>query len=779
MSVEASETGLRATVGVRELAQSVCRRGDIHARYEGGATAAEGLAAQRRAQQGRPQPYRREAAVATTMRRNGLTLAVKGRIDGFDEKARLVEEFKTTRANPEALHAHLGHLHWAQLKLYAAMSDRQREAAASYTLRLVYLHPSPGRARAPQWRVERQAHGVELAAWFDETVNAYVAQWLANARRVRLRDAQLRTMPFPYPRFRAAQRRLAASVFRACRDAGQLLVEAPTGSGKTAATLFGALQAMAHGHIDRIVFATARTTGQIAAEAALAACDLRHRVATVTITAKRRICFNPELPCDPAHCQFARGYYDRMPAARAELLAGGRAGRAEVEAAARRHRLCPFELSVDTAALADVVLCDYNYVFDPVVGLSRLRAAPFNRVGLLVDEAHQLGARTREMLSASLSAARLERARIDAPGTLRKPLNSARRALATLRRDAAPGPMDPPQALLRALQRLLNAAAETEAASPPGLRDFLDDCARFARSADWFAEGDFRHLLRVASGEVEVRMACLSPAGYLKAALGGFQGAVRFSGTVSPLPLFQRMHGQTQDARAMRVDAGFAPDALGVFIAPDVHTHYRRRAASKPALARLIAAVAASAQGPCLAAFPSFEYLEAAVAELRSVCSLPVQAQRRDMTGAEGREFIRRLSRAGKPRIGAVALGGAFAESVDFGGGALKAVVVVGPGLAPRSAEQDLIAARFGPCGFDVAYLQPAMTRVAQAAGRAVRGPDDRGVVVLVDPRFAERRYREYFPVHWRPRALRSTDIGAATAAFWAASDAMAGDNLD
>ena len=778
MSAAKQEPCLRAAVGVRELAESVHRRGDIHARYEGSATAAEGIAAQRRAQQGRPQPYRREAPVTATVQRNGLALVIKGRIDGLHEPAALVEEFKTTRANPEALHGHLGHLHWAQLKLYAAMADRERDGGAAWTLRLVYLHPAPGSERAAEWQLERQAHGAELAAWFDETVNAYAAQLMANAQRIGRRNAELRAMPFPHPQFRAGQRRLAASVFRACRDAGQLLAEAPTGSGKTAATLFGALQAMAHGHIDRIVFATARTTGQIAAEAALAACKVQQRLATVTITAKRRICFNPELPCDPAHCQFARGYYDRMPAARTELLAGGRAGRPEVEAAARRHQLCPFELSVDTAAWADVVICDYNYVFDPIVGLSRLRAAPLNnRVGLLVDEAHQLGERAREMLSASFFATHLERARLDAPGALRKRLDSVRRAVATLRH-AAPSAIDPPQALLRALTRLLNAAAETDAGHRPPLRDFLGDCARFVRSADWFASEDYRYLLRAAAGEVEVRMACLSPAAHLKAALGSFHGAARFSGTVSPLPLFQRMHGQPQDAGAMRVDAGFPADALGVFIAADIPTYYRQRTASKQGLARLIAAVAMQAPGPSLAAFPSFEYLEAAVAELRCMCGLPVEAQRRDMTGAERREFIQRLSQAGKRRIGAVALGGAFAESVDFGGGALKAVVVVGPGLAPRSAEQDLIAARFGPCGFDVAYLQPAMTRVAQAAGRAVRGPDDRGMVVLVDPRFAEHRCRAYFPPHWQPKALRGADIGGAAAAFWAAPGARAGDNL-
>ena len=761
----APKAGAAATIGVRELAANVHRRGDIHYRYEGVATAAEGIAAQRRAQRGRPESYLREVPVAATVQEHGIALTVRGRIDGLDRAAGVIEEFKTTRADIDGLHGHIGALHWAQLKLYGALAGMESDAPPNWRLKLTYLSPDDPAQRC----LEEQAEAGDLAQWLRDAAAAYASQLARHARRVAARNATLRALKFPYPHFRAGQRRLAAAVFRAMRDAGQLLAEAPTGSGKSAATLFGALQAMGHGHLDRLVFATARTTGQRAATDALAACALGKSLAVVTVTAKRRICFNPELPCDPALCQYAKGYYDRMPMARDELLAAGHVDRAAVEAAARRHVVCPFELSVDTAAWADVVVCDYNYVFDPVVRLMRLVGAPFKRAGLLVDEAHQLGERAREMLSVSLRATALQRARADAPPPLRKPLGAVGRALSQLRRDHAGGAVDAPKALLRAVERLVVAGADVDLERRPGLRDLLFECHRFARGGTWFTQEDYGYLLHVDAREVEARMACLSPARHIAATLAEFHGAVRFSGTASPLALFQRLHGQVEGGQAMRSGGGIPPDALGVFVAADVSTHYRRRAETLPAVAHLIAAAARAAPGPYLAALPSFEYLEAVAGCLVDLAPGPIDVQQRGMSEVEKGDFIARLSSRGAARIGLVTLGGVFAESVDFGGGALKGVVVVGPGLAPRSPERDLIARRFGADGFDAAYRLPAMTRVVQAAGRAVRGPADRGVVVLVDPRFAQAGYRAYFPSHWRPITAPARDLGAAIATFWRA----------
>ena len=860
-----------ATVAVRDLAAFVHRRGDIHYRYTSSATAQEGISAQRRAQPER-EGYRREVPVEATFTRNGVELRIRGRIDGFDDGAGLIEEYKTTRSEVPALHGHIGHLHMAQLKLYAGLVNATEAPPASrdaWRLRLIYLHPDDGTATP----FEAEHGRDELAEFLVETIAAYTA-WLARtAARVARRNARLGRLPFPYPEFRDSQRRLARGAYRAFRDREQLLVEAPTGSGKTAATVYSALRAIGEGVLDRVVYLTARTTGKQSPTETLARCALaekrgdshrprcqgdshkperrgdshkqarcqgdshrqgqgdshqgqgdshrqgqgdshrqgRHEeepTTAVVLTAKRDICFNPEEPCDPACCRYARGYYDRMRPARDALLASGVATRETIEAIARRHTVCPFEISLDAAAWADVVVCDYNYVFDPVVRLERLAAPPFSRVGLLVDEAHQLGDRVRGMLSTSMRRGALKRALAEAPPPdIARRLRAVDRALLKLRREAGgaesgsvepaafTGPVDinsqsgdvdsgaesriaEPKALLRAIERLLDAAAQTDLASYPATSEFLFHCFRVQEGQGWRDGENYCDLLATDRRNIEARMVCLSPAPHIDAVLRRYNGAVRFSGTVSPLPLFQAVHGQgaSDGSRAARVCPEWGSN-LGVFVVGDVSTYYRDRAASRDALAGVVEAVIEAAPGNYLVAFPSFAYLDLVVPRLEGVAE--VVAQRPGMTDAEKQAFIGRLSernetparngnpRANGSRIGAAVLGGMFAESVDFDGGALKGVIVVGVGLAPRSLERDLIGERFGADGFDVAYRQPGMTRVAQAAGRAVRGVGDTGVVVLVDPRFTQVPWSAFFPRYWRPVPAGSREIGAAVASFW------------
>ncbi len=777
-----------ATVAVRELAAFVHRRGDLHYRYDRATTAVEGISAQRRAQRGRPDSYRREVAVETTLERHGVALTVRGRIDGFDPEAGLIEEFKTTRSDVERLHAHLGHLHLAQLRLYAGLVEEQRP---SWRLRLTYLRPDGESTRQVEEAVTRD----DAADYLARTVEAYAA-WLAGrlAHTAR-RDAVLEDLAFPFDDFRDHQRRMARGAFRAFRDAGQLLVEAPTGSGKTVSMLYSALRAMGAGRVGRTVFLTARGTGQRAAEDALRRCGAgespqpgsarghpsqespqpgsargdpsqENRLSAVTVTAKDRICFEPGTPCDPAHCGYARGYYDRMPAARAALLAHGLVARERVEAVAREHAVCPFELSLDTAAWTDVVVCDYNYVFDPVVRLRRLVTHASGSACLLVDEAHQLAARTSDMLSVAMERRACRSALEDAPAGLTKRIRSVDRALLKLRREEEDGPIAQPAALLRALERLLVTAAEVDLAASPAARTFLGDCYRFAAGAGWFDETDYRYLLAAEGREIAVRMTCLSPAAHIADVLDGFHGAVRFSGTLSPPALFQALHGQP-DARSGRVDAGFPEDALGVFVVPDVFTYYRDRARTLDALVGVVRAVTEAAPGNYLVALPSFAYLDLLAPALAAVSPFRVACQRPGMGDPERARFLAELSGRDSPCIGAVVMGGVFAESVDFDGGALRGVIVVGPGLPPPSTQRDLVAERFGDDGFTVAYLQPAMAKVVQAAGRAVRGPEDRGVVVLVDPRFTEARCQAFFPGHWRPERVRGGALGDAVAAFW------------
>ena len=772
---------------VKALAEFVHRRGDLHARFHSTTLAEEGIARQRRWQQDRGETYLREHPVAAAFG----ALQVAGRIDGWDPGAALVEEVKTTRADPEALHRYAGPVHLAQLRLYAAMLALGDEAAGELRLRLVYLHPEDA---APPYTIEESWQTADLISFFEATCSLYVAWLDAVAARLAVRDEQLRRLDFPYANFHPHQRQLAKRVYRGFRDGADWLVEAPTGSGKTMACVFPALKAMGEGALDRLVFLTSRGTGQQAAEEALARVRT-DGLTSVTVTAKERICFNPGAPCEADSCGYARGYFDRAPAARRELLARGLCRREDVEEVARGATVCPFELSLEAAAWADVVVCDYNYVFDPVVRLQRLTSAPLPgaRAGLVVDEAHQLGERARAMLGARLERRMVKAAlREEDMAALRPRLKSIDRALGTLAKAASSvegagtdasvfaedeREIPPPTALGRAVARFAQAlpSAPVDFAANAVASDTAWQLLCFLRAMERAQDGAYRYLASGTGRDLAVEAVCTLPGVYIRDAMAPYHGSVRLSGTLTPPGVFQRLHGFAEEsAEFLHVAEAPSEDRLGLFVVPDVPTYYRQRQRSLPALAALVDDVRVATPGNCLVAFPSFEYLACAADEFAARFAKAVEwrCQEPDMDSAEREDFIGFLNEPAAGRVGLVVSGGVFAESVDFDSDVLRAVVVVGAGLPPRTMKRDLIAsdsAQDGTDGDEVAYRQPAMARSAQAVGRVARGGRP-GAALLVDPRFAQAAYRAFFPTRWQPRTLPAKAAGAAVREFWAAA---------
>ena len=757
-------------VGVKELAEFVHRRGDIHYRYENSALAQEGIARQQAYQRGKPASYQTEVPVKASLA--STRLSVTGRVDGWDPDRALVEEIKTTRADAPELHARIGSVNSAQLKLYGAMLALADPGIDALLLRLVYLHPdNPG-----EFVVEERLSRPALLGFFEDTATAY-AQWLAETEeRLGARDAALRAAPFPYGRFRPDQRRIARTLYRGFRDAADWLVEAPTGAGKTIASVFPAVKAMGEGHLDRVVFLTSRTTGQRAAEGAFrdAAGD---QAVAVTITAKERICFNPGTPCDPDRCEFARGYYDRMPAARRDVLRGGVVDRAAVEAAARAHRVCPFELSLDAAAWADAVIGDYNYVFDPVIRLKRLDNVRFRRVGLIVDEAHQLGDRVRDMLGKALDRSTVKAALAEPglPTVLAKGLRSVDRALGRISGAAPSEDRDSerivpwPDALERAIDRFLAALAQTplEADALPATSVAHFDLLRFRRACDWATDGAFHCIASGTGRRLRIEAVCTVPGGHIQEVVAPFHGTARLSGTLTPAPVFQAIHGFPAEADALAAHGLAFEEQLAVLVVPDVRTHYRDRSRTMPDLARLIDEVADATPGNVLVAFPSFAYAHAAAAASEWA---NVRCQEPDMTLGEREDFIDWINEPDADHVAFVVMGGVFAESVDYDSRALRTAVVVGPGLPPPSLGRDLIARdsqAIADDGFEIAYRQPAMTRVVQAVGRVARG-EHRGTAVLVDPRFGDPANRAFMPTWWQPRFAAAKVVAGEVASFWA-----------
>jgi DNA excision repair protein ERCC-2 len=761
---------------VKTLAEFVHRRGDLHARLDGRARAEEGIAVQRALQRDRGGGYQRERTVTLDTELAGAALTISGRIDGCDAGGAtiLVEEIKTTRADPERAHAHHGAVHWAQVSLYAGLLAREFGDGRGFHLRLIYAHPDTRETRV----LERDVDAAAAEAFLDATLAEY-ATWLAGYfGHVAARDQWLRTLEFPFPRFRPFQRAMARRAYRALRDREHLLLEAPTGSGKTAAMLYPALRALAADGYRRSVFLTSRGTGARAVRDAVNRMDpdatfLRH----VTLTAKEKVCLTPGAPCEPDACAYARGYYDRVRPAVVELLGCKALDRVTIEAVARRHTVCPFELSLDAASWCDLVVGDYNYVFDPLVRLQRLAGEPDTAV--LVDECHQLNPRARDMLSLELTSAAVKAALAEAPPeALARRVRSLDRALADLRRAHRPTaelPIGRPEALLRSIARFVDALAVAEAPleAVPHTQALAFACARWARSETWYQPDGFVYTLEPAGGGVEVRLICLDPGPYLAARFAEFGGHVRFSGTVSPLALNARLQG-VAEGPAERAGNPFRPEQLGVFVVDDVPTYLRRRAASLSRLVALLGDVIDARTGHYLIAFPSFEYLNAAAdAFAQRLPGAVMVRQRPDMDECDRERWLAAFAPGRPPCAGFVVLGGVFGESVDFAAQRLAGIVCVGIGLPPPSASRAALAGHYDKQGLDgrmVAYGLPAMVKVLQMAGRLLRGPDDRGVLCLVDERFAQAGYRAFYPEHWRPQRVRARAVAGRLATFWQAT---------
>ena len=464
-----------------------------------------------------------------------------------------------------------------------------------------------------------------------------------------------------------------------------------------------------------------------------------------------------------------------MPAARRELLRHGLVRRPDVEATAREHRVCPFELSLDGMAWADVVVGDYNYVFDPIVRLARLENAVFSKVGLIVDEAHQLGDRVRDMLGSTLERRSVRSALREEgiPAPIAKCLRSIDRALGA----AAGGGEDAqreiaePTALLRAIERLVAQATENpvEAERFPATAVAYFDALLFGRLSADAQAGNFHFIVRGAGRDLAVELVCTLPGDHIQETMGSYHGGARMSGSLTPAPMFQGIHGASDDGDVCVSDGCFPAQNFGVFLVTDVSTYYRDRERTLPRIAHLIEGVCNQTTGNYLVALPSFEYAQAVA---NAVSGLDVRCQRSGMALDEREVFIRWICEAGAGRVGFIVLGGVFGESVDFDGGVLDGVIVVGAGLPPRSLRRDLIARDSADAGLTgdgdgIAYRQPAMTRVVQAAGRVVRSATDRGIAVLVDPRFAQPAYRAFLPARWRTKRVRAASTPAEAGKFW------------
>ena len=754
-------------VAVRELCDFSARAGDLDLRFGMSPTAREGVAGHLVVTSRRGANYKSEVTLKTALG----DLLISGRADGYDCARHCLEEIKTFRGDLARQPANQRHLHWAQLKVYGWLLC-DRDSLAEITLALVYFNIDTQQ----EFPFEQRFSSNALRDYFLEMCGSY-SQWAQQERAHRAsRDAYLSTLAFPHEEFRAGQRQLAAAVFRAARAGASLLVEAPTGIGKSIATLYPMLKAMPVRKLDKVYFLSAKSSGRLLATEALAKCkaascvdkngpthseQAHTAIRIVELVAKAKACLYPGKACTGSTCPLAAGFFDRLPDARAAWIQSDASEAHAVITAARDHDVCPYYLAQELVTWADVVVADYNYYFDSSASLYSAMVEHEWRVGVLVDEAHNLIERARAMYSAGLMLSDVEALRRVVPA-LKRTWTRLMRAWKGLELSDAISYRvlaDTPTKFLKALQlsgaEVGDYLAEN-ADAPAPLRDFYFAALHLLRRAESLDENSVFDLTcstnRSARVDAELVLRNVIPAPYIGPRLAASDSMVLFSATLTPVDFYRGMLGVPEDATVLQVSSPFDSTQLSVSVERHISTRYRDRIDSLNAISRLMATTQERKPGNYLAFFSSFEYLELAADELRHCYPhLKQWRQTRDMTEADRHAFIQ-LFVADGIGIGFAVLGGAFGEGIDLPGTKLIGAFIATLGLPPINPVNEtcrqLIERKFGK-GYECTYTYPGIRKVVQASGRVIRTLSDKGTLHLMDDRFATSDVRRLLPAWW------------------------------
>jgi len=748
---------LSYTVAVRALCEFTAKVGDLDLRFTPSPSAQEGIAGHRTVASRRSQHYQNEVALEGQYQQ----LTVRGRADGYDPDANRLEEVKTYRGDLDAQPANHRQLHWAQVKVYGWLMCRKL-GLAQIDLALVYFDI----VGEGETLLNQRFQASELEPFFNQQCALFLGWAEQEMQHRAARNDAAQTLAFPHADFRPGQRSLAESVYKAVSTGRCLMAQAPTGIGKTIGTIFPLLKALAPQQLDTLFFLTAKTPGRkLALDAAqvLYASSPGLPLRVLELVARDKACEHLDKACHGDSCPLAKGFYDRLPAARIAASKVRLLDQRNLRDVALAHQVCPYYLSQEMARWADLVVADYNYYFDFGAMLFSLAQLNQWRVAVLVDESHNLVERARSMYSASLDQYHLKTLRDSAPQPLKKPLQRLNREWNALHKDQL-APYQAyaarPDKLLQALSLCVSAMGEYFNEHPESLsgdlQAFYFDVLQFAKVAELFNEHFiFDISKRQLSGKRSSSTLCLRnvvPAEFIRPRLTAARSSALFSATLSPRHYYANLLGLPADTAWVDVESPFEAEQLQVRIVAEISTRFVHRQASLEPIVELIARQYTQQPGNYLAFFSSFDYLQQ-VAQLLAERhpQIVLWQQSRGMAEAERQAFLDQFTEHSQG-IGFAVLGGAFGEGIDLPGARLIGAFIATLGLPQLNPVNEQMKLRMGAifgAGYDYTYLYPGLQKVVQAAGRVIRSQQDRGVVMLIDDRFGEGQVRQLLPRWW------------------------------
>jgi DNA excision repair protein ERCC-2 len=750
-------------IPVRALAEYVHKSGSIVSGFRTTSSFTEGSRIHREVQKTYSEHDRSEVFLKTEIEYEGLNFIIEGRCDGLlvNGNRTTIDEIKSSSLNLDHIDEDTNLAHWAQAECYGYMYMKEQNLDI-INIQLTYVQKTSGDIK----RFIRTRTFDELKKVLMNMVSIFAPYARLRLEHELRRNQSIKELKFPFDQYRKGQRQLAGSVYKTIQEGMTIFASAPTGIGKTISTIFPSVKAIGEGHLQKLFYLTAKTTTRQTAEEAF--CQLFTgglHIKVVTITAKDKVCFTGQGMCNKEHCEFADGYYDRINGAVLDILQNENSlDRVCIEQYAMKHKVCPFEFSLDLAYAADTVICDYNYIFDPKVSLKRLFDDPKKETVLLVDEAHNLVDRGRDMFSSTLEKAPFLQLKREFKGRNKeiheicKQLNDY---FIKIRKQAESSKTieftETPEDFNQLVLEFINHAEKVLLGGSPGDSELLLDTYFAAQNWQRISKlFDERFILyaEVERNEVKLKQFCLDPSYLIKHASKNFKARVYFSATLSPIGYYMDMLGGDKEDYVLGIPSPFSSDQSQIKIQP-LSTRFKDRENSIKPIVKTLSETIEEKPGNYLIFFPSYLYLNSVLEEWKhSDHNIATLVQGTGMTDAEREEFLESFKpgRSGS-LVGFAVLGGVFSEGVDLKGDRLNGVIVVGVGLPQIGFERDLIKQYFsstGKNGYDYAYVYPGMNKVLQAGGRLLRSEKDTGTILLIDDRYLQRKYNSLLPAVWK-----------------------------
>ena len=780
----------KVRISVRNLVEFILRSGDLdNSSGTSGDKEAmlKGGRLHRKIQRSMKGDYQAEVSLKKESEYEDVIIQVEGRADGIftEDGAVYIDEIKGTYGNVQAMDTPIP-VHRAQAMCYGLIWG-EKEGISEIHIQMTYAHLETEETR----RFREDFSIEELESWYQKLLDAY-HKWIAYSLNWKKeRNASMKDLQFPFP-YREGQRDIVSGVYHTVSNGKTLFVQAPTGVGKTMSAIFPSVRAIGEGKGETLFYLTAKTiTGTVAQEAFHILREKGLKFKVTTITAKEKLCFQDTPECTPEKCPYAKGHFDRVNDAVYELWTTEEVySREVIRAHAEKWQVCPFEMCLDLSVWVDGIICDYNYVFDPNVHLKRFFGENISGDHIfLIDEAHNLVERGREMYSAGISRQSLVALRKKIKkrfSKLARTLEKANRQMKELEENLAetgkgyqvlanPGVL--PITFLTIsgeLEEILE-EKELEEELRREILEFYFIVRDFLNVSELVDENYVVYTENGAEEGFRLKLFCVNPAENLGEYLKKGRSAIFFSATMFPMLYYRELLTTDRDAYGIYVQSPFPKENRRILIGSDVSSRYtRRNRAEYRKIAGYIARCVWQRPGNYMVFFPSYRLMEDvlqvyeeefSVDWVRCVCQTP------DMTEQEREGFLEGFQEREGTLVGFCVLGGIFSEGVDLTGESLIGAVIVGTGLPQIGSQREILKEYYDKknhCGFDYAYRYPGMNKVLQAAGRVIRTKEDKGVILLLDDRFWDRDYQEIFPREWQDRTgCRLDTVEGAVETFW------------